>query len=282
MEWHKNSAQVFIPDGLRPQDAYPRTTHLAIAAHQDDIEIMAIEGILTCYQREDRWFAGVIVTNGAGSPRADLYQDFSDEDMRAIRIKEQFKAAHIGGYSAQFLLDYSSAEVKDSSNENTVEDIASIIRATTPEIVYTHNLADKHPTHVAVALRTIHALRSLSNEYQPKWVIGCEVWRNLDWMQDEDKIVMDCSSHENLQMALVGVFDSQITGGKRYDLATLGRRRTNATYFASHEVDISTGMTFGMDLTALVEDPNLDITEYVLSFINGFRDDVNKMINNLQ
>ena len=34
--------------------------------------------------------------------------------------------------------------------------------------------------------------------------------------------------------ALIGVFDSQIAGGKRHDLAVLGRRRANATYNASH------------------------------------------------
>jgi len=39
---------------------------------------------------------------------------------------------------------------------------------------------------------------------------------------------------ENLQFALLGVFESQIAGGKRYDLALMGRRRANATYFESH------------------------------------------------
>jgi LmbE family N-acetylglucosaminyl deacetylase len=125
----------------------------------------------------------VVVTNGAGSARANLYRDYSDEDMCAVRIKEQCKAAFIGEYSAQFFLDYSSAEVKDASNKNTVEDITSIIRATTPEIIYTHNLADKHPTHIAVALRTIQALRCLHAEYQPERVIGCEVWHDLSWMR---------------------------------------------------------------------------------------------------
>lgn len=282
MKFHNDSALVFIPDGQDPDDAYSRTTHLAIVAHQDDIEIMAIDGILACYQRKDRWFVGLVVTNGAGSARAGIYMDYSDEDMRAVRNKEQFKAAYIGEYSAQFLLDYSSAEVKDPSNIKTVEDIRSVIHATTPEIIYTHNLADKHPTHIAVALRTIQALRSMTDIYQPERVIGCEVWRDLSWMLDEDKVVLDCSIQENLQMALVGIFDSQITGGKRYDLATMGRRRANATYFASHDVDISTGMTFGMDLTPLIIDPHLDINEYVQSFIKSFQEDVSRMINGLQ
>jgi len=60
------------------------------------------------------------------------------------------------------------------------------------------------------------------------------VWRDLDWLVDSDKAPFDVSEHENLQAALLGVFDSQIAGGKRYDLASMGRRRANATYFESH------------------------------------------------
>jgi hypothetical protein len=101
-------------------------------------------------------------------------------------------------------------------------------------------------------------------------------------MMDEDKVVFDCSSHENLQSALVGVFDSQVSGGKRYDLATMGRRRANATYLASHTVDIATGMAFGMDLTPLVKDSSLNIIEYVKSFIERFEKDVSKMITSVQ
>ncbi len=41
-------------------------------------------------------------------------------------------------------------------------------------------------------------------------------------LPDEDKVAFDLSAQENLQMALLGVFDSQISGGKRYDLATMG------------------------------------------------------------
>jgi LmbE family N-acetylglucosaminyl deacetylase len=282
MEFTKNTAQVFIPDGHPEKDALERTTHLAIAAHQDDIEIMAIEGILECFQQEDHWFTGVVVTNGAGSPRDGLYRNYTDQEMRAVRVVEQFKAAYIGEYSAQILLDYSSAEMRDSANVTPIEDLLTILLATQPEVVYTHNLADKHPTHVATVLRTIEALRSLPGSKQPESVIGCEVWRDLGWMLDEDKVVFNCSSHENLQSALVGVFDSQVSGGKRYDLATMGRRRANATYFASHDVDATTGMAFGMDLTPLIKDPNLDVIAYVQSFIDRFAKDVRNLITNVR
>ncbi|HQH52757.1 MAG TPA: PIG-L family deacetylase, partial [Candidatus Hydrogenedentes bacterium] len=69
-------------------------------------------------------------------------------------------------------------------------------------------------------------------------------------------------------------FDSQICGGKRYDLATMGRRKAHATYFASHGVDVTTGMNFAMDLTPLVADPGKDPAVYVQEYIQHFADEV--------
>jgi LmbE family N-acetylglucosaminyl deacetylase len=270
----RETVQLFVPDGLPAQEALQRTTHMAIGAHQDDLEIMSFDGILKCFQREDRWLTGVVVTNGSGSPREDVYADYSDEAMRQVRIKEQKKAAIVGEYSAQALLDYPSAAVKDPSNTGPVEDILYLLRVAQPEVVYTHNLADKHDTHVAVALRVIEAARRLPEAQRPQRLYGGEIWRDLDWLPDEDKVLFDCSAHENLQAALLGIFDSQIAGGKRYDLATLGRRRANATYFASHATDEASALTFAMDMTPLIRDPDADVAAYVRGFIDRFTDEV--------
>ncbi|MCX7680648.1 MAG: PIG-L family deacetylase [Anaerolineae bacterium] len=274
MKLHVETAEIFVPDGVAVEEALARTTHMAIGAHHDDLEIMANDGIMQCFQRDDRWFCGVVVTDGAGSPRDDLYRDYTDEQMRLVRRKEQKKAAVIGEYGAQVLLDYPSAAVKDPTNRAPVEDLMLLLQVTRPTIVYTHNLADKHDTHVAVALRVIEALRSLPPDQRPARLYGCEVWRDLDWMVDTDKVAFDTSAHENLQRALLGIFDSQVCGGKQYDLATLGRRRANATYFASHSVDVATGMTFAMELTPLIQDPQLDIRAYVQGFIDRFTQEV--------
>jgi LmbE family N-acetylglucosaminyl deacetylase len=282
MKFHLDTAEVFAPDGLTIEEALARTTHLAIGAHQDDLEIMAYDGILRCFQKGDQWFTGVVVTNGSGSPRDDLYKDYSDEEMQVVRRKEQKKAAIVGEYAAQILLDHPSSAVKDGSNNDTIEDITQILRATRPEVVYTHNLADKHDTHVGVTLRVIAAIRRLPAEERPQKLYGCEVWRDLDWLIDTDKVVFDVSAHESLQAALLGVFDSQICGGKRYDLATMGRRKANATYYASHGVDIATGMTFGMDLTPLIADPTKDLQNYVQSFIERFAQDITDRLARLE
>jgi hypothetical protein len=152
------------------------------------------------------------------------------------------------------------------------------LKTARPEVVYTHNLTDKHDTHVAVALRVIEAIRDLPAAERPQCLYGCEIWRDLDWMVDADKVVFNCSAHENLQAALLGIFDSQICGGKRYDLATMGRRRANATYYATHDVDVATGMIFAMDLTPLIKDPAEDIQTYVQEFIDRFAREVRERL----
>jgi LmbE family N-acetylglucosaminyl deacetylase len=282
MKFNLDTAELFVPDGLPAEQALARTTHLCFAAHQDDIEIMAAEPILTCFQQKDKWFTGVVITDGRGSPRDDLYKDCTDEDMRVVRFIEQKKAAFVGEYAAQVLLDYPSKAIKDGSNKQAVEDIVKIVKATRAQFVYTHNLADKHDTHVGVALKVIEAVRQLPKDEQPQKLYGCEVWRDLDWMTDADKVPFDCSAHENLQMALVAVFDSQICGGKRYDLATMGRRKAHATYFASHGTDTTTGLSFGMDLTPLIADPPMAPDAFVQEFIQRFAQEVTDRVGRLR
>jgi LmbE family N-acetylglucosaminyl deacetylase len=274
LQFSRPTAEIFVPDGKPVDEALAQVTHMAIVAHPDDIEVMAMEGVLACFDDPAKGFLGVVVTDGAGSARAGIYADYSDEQMKTVRRVEQMKAAFLGEYSAQAFLDHPSSAVKDPMNPAPVEDLKQLAMAARPEVVYIHNLADKHPTHVAVALRSIAALRAMPKEKRPKRVIGCEVWRDLDWMVDSDKVVLRLDGHENLAAALIGVFDSQIAGGKRYDLATLGRRRANATYHESHAVDTSQMVNFGMDLTPLVHDETLDITVYVLGHIDRLREEV--------
>jgi len=274
MRFHMDTADFFVPDGLPQEQALARTTHLAISAHQDDIEIMAAGPIVECYQQPDKWFTGVVVTDGRGSPRAGIYQDYDDEQMRMVRFKEQRKAAFVGDYAAQIILDFPSKVIKAAASRAPVEDLSAILRLSRPEVVFTHNLADKHDTHVGTALKAIAAIRSLPEQERPHKLYGCEVWRDLDWMIDEDKVPFDLTQHEALQAALLGVFDSQIAGGKRYDLASMGRRRANATYFASHGVDETQGLSYAMDLTPLIVDPQRDILGFVQEHIQRFASDV--------
>ncbi len=278
MKLNQSAAQLFIPDSAPESEALPRITHLGIGAHQDDLEFMAFHGILNCYHSDTEWFGGVTCTDGGGSPRSGPYAGMSDEDTKKVRVQEQNDAAQVGHFSAMWQLAYPSKEIKDPANDSLAEELAAILRISRPRVVYTHNLADKHDTHIAVVLAAIRAMRSLPKEDRPEKVLGCEVWRGLDWMNDSEKIALDVSAHENLAMALNGIFDSQIAGGKRYDIATLGRRRANATFFESHATDEADQLSFAMDLTALVEDPSIDPIEFTKDVIRRFSEDVEARI----
>jgi LmbE family N-acetylglucosaminyl deacetylase len=274
MKFARQDAELYIPDGTEEKHALARTTHLAISAHQDDVEIMAYHGALECYGKRDKWFSCAVATNGAGSPRDGLYADMTDGQMQEVRREEQKRAAHLGGYAACALLNHPSSIVKDGNARDVVEDIKALILAARPKVIYTHNPADKHDTHVAVALRVIAALRELEPDLRPEKLYACEVWRSLDWVNDEEKTVFDVSAHPGLGMALLGVFDSQVAGGKRYDLASAGRRVANATFLASHAVDKTDAAIYALDITGLISGG--DVKEFVLGAIRRFAADVEK------
>jgi hypothetical protein len=61
----------------------------------------------------------------------------------------------------------------------------------------------------------------------------------------------------------------------------MGRRRANATYFESHGVDETLGMSYGMDMTPLMYDPNLTPVDFVLDLIQRFEREVKGRLNRL-
>jgi len=178
-----------------------------------------------------------------------------------------------------FQLGYPSSAVKSPSDPALKNDLLEILNATRPSFVYTHNPADKHDTHIGVTIAALQAMREMPREHRPAQVIGCEVWRDLDWLADEQKVLMNVSGRDNLASALNGVFDSQIAGGKRYDLAIQGRRAANATFFNSHATDSATQLAFGIDLTPFVADDSMDIIDYVCGFIDQFKSDVRSKLS---
>ena len=268
------NADIFIPDRKSTDEALARTTHLAIGAHSDDLEIMAYHGISECYGEPDRWFTGITCTDGAGSSRLGPYASYNDLEMIEVRKEEQRQAAMVGKYGAMIQLCHPSSDVMTPESTVLEEELMRVFEKARPRIVYTHNPADKHSTHIGVLKASIRALRRLPEERRPQKVYGCEVWRDLDWMPDEDKVALDVSERENLANALVGVFDSQITGGKRYDKAAVGRRYANATFFYATQSDRIEQVTFAMDLTPLMHDESLRMVDHVKKYLDKFSDDV--------
>lgn len=252
LRFANETADLFVPDGSDLRSALARTTHLGIGAHADDLELLAIHGILECVERGDRHFTGVVVTDGRGSSRIGPYESVTDDELVEMRKREQRQAATLGKYSAQLQLLHASEAVKRPNDPGVAADLELVCSLTRPQIVYTHCLADQHDTHVAVALRVLAALRRLAPSERPERVLGCEVWRDLDWLPEAEKVRLPLERAE-LQLALLGAFDSQIAGGKRYDLAALGRRRAHATFAEARAADRHEGLILAMDLTPLLD-----------------------------
>ncbi len=269
---------VFLPELQDETKALSRVTHLGIVSHQDDLEIAAYHGIIECFHSGDQWFGGVVVTDGSGSPRKGPYADYTDEEMQQVRLIEQRKAAYVGEYSIMIQLGYPSDKLKDELKSDVCADLRQILIDSQPDVVYLHNPCDRHDTHVATFLRCLEALRSLPKEQRPAKIYGCEVWRKLDWLLTEDKVMLKVDKHQHMLRPLLGVFDSQISGGKRYDLAEEGLRHANATYFDSHTTDGSSLLNFAMDLTPLVHDDAMSVEEFTLGYVTRLADDVRERL----
>ena len=274
MKFSRPEADIFVPDGSDADAALARTTHLCVIAHQDDIEINAYPAVAECYGRPDKFLTGVVMTNGAGSARTGKFAPVTDAEMQLIRRDEQRRAATLGKYNLQIQLAHPSSGVKKPGDAGVRADLAAIFGGCSPQVVYLHQPMDKHDTHVACFVRCIEAIRALPRDRRPPRVIGVEGWRDLDWLADSDKVALDASPHPELAEKLINVFESQVAGGKRYDRASLGRRAANATFFASHSTDAATSISFGVDLTPLVQDEMLSPLDFALKHVDRFRSDV--------
>jgi LmbE family N-acetylglucosaminyl deacetylase len=113
------AAEVFIPDGTSWEAASARVTHLVVAAHADDVELMAWHAILHA-----ETLAAVIVTDGRGSN---------------TRLMEQKRAASQGNYAVMIWLDHPSADVKQAAYPALASDLSAILSAVRARFVYTHN-----------------------------------------------------------------------------------------------------------------------------------------------
>src|SRR5512145_2292837 len=112
------AAEVFIPDGTSWEAASTRVTHLVVAAHADDVELMAWHAVLHA-----EGLAAVIVTDGRGSN---------------TRLLEQKRAASLGNYAAVIWLAHASADVRQAC-PSLASDLNAVLSAVRARWVYTHN-----------------------------------------------------------------------------------------------------------------------------------------------
>ncbi|MEE4660067.1 MAG: PIG-L family deacetylase, partial [Halieaceae bacterium] len=259
----------YVPDGTPLDVALQRTTHLGIGAHPDDLEIIAIHGILACYQASDAHFTGIVACDGSGSPRDGAYAGFDNARMAAQRRLEQRQAAELGAYNAVIQLGFPSDAVKNDP-EAIESMLVSLLLQSKPEVVYMHQLVDRHATHRVLARATIKALRRLPAGERPRAVYGVEVWGSLDWLPAPWRTALPIDDPEKLQAALLRCHDSQINGGKRYDKAVIARQKANATLAESHATDSMKACALAMDLTPLMQEDGPSVDAYLRRCFSTF------------
>lgn len=279
MQFQQLRGELYIPDGTEETLALKRCSHMGIGAHQDDLEIMAFHGILECYEDRDSWFCGVTCTDGSGGPRKEGLEDLEPIGISELRNKEQKKAADLGRYGALAQFNFPSSSVKGADKTVFVEDLLKVMTIARPKVIYTHNPADKHDTHVGVLIGTLMAIHKMPNEDRPEKLYGCEVWRDLDWLDEADKVRLNVTGYDELASELINCHDSQVTTAKRYDLATIGRRRANATYSDAHSNSIEKYVTYALDLSELIQDESVNLKDFVVAKIQAFEKNVNQTIS---
>ena len=265
MKFSQPHADTHLPAGGDLASALTSTTHLGIGAHADDLEIMAFPGICACRGQKNLRFAGVVATDGAGSP-----SKLTGPGLIQTRREEQKQAAGLGDYAAVIQLAHPSTAIRGEGRKALTEDLLQILQAAKPKVVYLHNPADRHETHLAVLLASLSALRQLPASDRPKEIYGCEVWGDLDWVTAEKVVRLPCAAPADFGPSLLRVFHSQIDD-KRYDLAAAGRRRAQATFADAYAPDQAEEVVLALDLNPLVENPKLSLADFVSALTGEFQ-----------
>ena len=256
--------QIFVPDGSSTETALSRVTHLWIGAHQDDAEVADYYGIRKCYESKDEHFCAITLANGRGSPLVGEFANMDAEEMVEVRRHEQIEAAIIGKYSAVIQTMFPSRIICDKEETAVTSDLVALIRQMPNlKVIHTHNPADKHDTHVAVACRVKEALQQLPERLSQLSVNGIEVWRKLDWMVDHitdnngskisnpGKVMLDVSANPasapNLDIDVLLPFRSQNTT-RDYAIGSQASRESNGVFGIPHDTCQATRVTIAMDL----------------------------------
>lgn len=274
--FHAPQVDVFIPDGVDLSAALQRTTHVGIVAHQDDLEFGALSGIGECYGRADAWFLGVVCTDSP-SIRPPQYASLSAAEFSAVRVQEQRAAACEGKYSAVIQLGFPSSSL--AHNLQQLEgDIEEVLGAISPKKIYVHAPTDKHPTHIRVCKASVAALKKrLSNDQDYSTslqeVLGCEGWRGLDWVPEQYLTRVDISEYQHLATKLFRHFVSQLTAGKNYEQAVLGRWAANATFCNPRVQDGGKAIQLAVNMLPLLRESK-SLEHFALELVEALKGEV--------
>ncbi len=255
-------------------ESKPNTTNLlSIAAHPDDTEIMAMDGILKAYGSKKYSFYACVVGIGANCQKVGKYADWSDKEMIEARDQEQLRASQIGEYEKLYQLKRADKDFEEGSA--IIKDLQKVLLEVAPDTVYTHNIFDKNPIHQRLAQLVIDAIMGLDEDKRPRLIYGCEINRALNWLPDKYKVTFDLSENKELQNRLIGVYDTRAEQSKNYCKAVMGRKMANATFITNEEdtPEDEKLIWYGINMTPIVQ-KNIPVKEYCTKILNDFNKEV--------
>lgn len=248
--------------------------YVCICANPSDCEIMAIDGIQRGYRAKKYTFAAVITTDGADCEGFGKQKKYSPKKIALMRAAEQKKAANIGRYNSVYFMNYKAEDARNQDDEDIVNEYVEIIKELKPRIIYTHSILDRDPTHVAVAVKVINALRQLKKAQMPAQLYGCEEWRDLDWVSPEKVTTFDVSHNIRLQRQLISVHKSQNLN-RDYISAAMGRRYVNATFAKSEKKKDAKLTSRAINMTTLLRRKEYPVKRFAMSFIDDLYTEIN-------
>lgn len=204
------------------------STLLAVGCHPDDLSIF-FGGTLARYADEGWTVIGVTVDEGRGSPHSF---EMDPDTLVATRSRElAWEASRLGYRLEHFALP---GVKTDETRAAALERLVDLILADPPELVITHNLADAHASHVAVAQLALRALL-VAKEREPRLVLP-EVWQGDGWEPVHyPNVRVDVTQYMNIKMAAISQHASQIYDTP-YLMGAWGLNLYRAGFASSHTV----------------------------------------------
>ena len=148
-----------IPDQISAPEAQARTSTSALARTKTTWNLWPFMVLLPAMVKMARGSVGSPAQMAAVALAPGAFAGKTDAEMQTIRANEQRRAAEIGQYSYVGQLGFTSAAIKDPATRGKlVDQLEQHLIYTQPEVLYTHNPADKHATHVAVFHAVVEAL----------------------------------------------------------------------------------------------------------------------------
>jgi len=244
---------------------------LVISPHPDD-DVLGAGGMMIGASQKGRGVFSIYITDGRGSPRLD--PSVSDQEMAQQREAEAKASLKKMRATGGFFLRIKSDEIQVINVQNLIKWLIDIFEYIGPAEVYLPGPYERHRTHQRCTRLTIEALRSLVSLRPFLW--GYSLWGSF-W-GGKRREILDITAMIETKAEAIHAHSSQMTY-KDYCQGILGRNRSEAIFWESHEVPKATFVEIFLDMTELIGKKDLTLEDFIRQDVESF---IRKNIKSLQ